>query len=159
MKRWDAGFAANGSGRLHFRILSVRVGGSPSFGVNCIDVWQHILMLSMISVGGMVAIRRFFVANSLLTRKKTPMSTTHDLLSVIRRRPVGKGAWKMTITELIESERTSLQHLRAIGNRYPGDADLQRFVAQATAEAAERLIRLNELLHYRGEKESCGGCP
>jgi hypothetical protein len=82
------------------------------------------------------------------------MSTTHDLLTVIRRRPVGKGAWKVTITELIESERTGLQHLRAIGNRYPDDADLQRYVAQATAEVAERILRLNELLHYR-EVDPC----
>ena len=109
---------------------------------------------SALQAGGAAQdIRRFFVEHSLTKQRKViqPMSTTYDLLKVISRRPVGKGAWRMTLTELIESERTCLQYLRAIGNRHPSDGDLQRFVAQATAEAAERIAKLNELLCYKGE--------
>ena len=81
-----------------------------------------------------------------------------DLLAVIKRRPVGKGAWKVTINELIESERTSLQHLRAIGNRHPHDSETQRYITHAALEAAERLIKLGELLHYK-EVGSCTTTP
>ena len=83
-----------------------------------------------------------------------------DALAVIRRRPVGKGAWKVTITELIESERTCLQILRAIGNRAPNDPEMQRHVANITLEVAERLIKLGELLHYK-DAGPCGpdGAP
>jgi hypothetical protein len=77
-----------------------------------------------------------------------------DVLTVLKRRPVGKGAWKMTINELIESERTCLDHLRAIGNRHPGDAETQRYVTQAALESATRLIKLGELLHYK--EGTCG---
>lgn len=83
-------------------------------------------------------------------------STLQDTLAVIKRRPVGKGAWRMTVTELIESERVGLQHLRAIGNRHTNDVDTQRYVAQAAMEAAERLAKLNELLHYKDEAYTNG---
>lgn len=82
------------------------------------------------------------------------MNATHDPLSVIKRRPVGKGAWKVTVQELIESERHSTQMLRAISNRHPNDVETQRLVACVALESAERLGRLQELAHY---KESDNG--
>jgi len=76
-------------------------------------------------------------------------------LAAIKRRPVGKGAWKMTISELIESERASLQELRAIGNRHPNDAETQRHLVKVLLEAAERMNKLMELQHYK-EPENGG---
>lgn len=76
------------------------------------------------------------------------------LSAAIKRRPVGKGAWKMTITELIESERASLQDLRAIGNRHPNDVETQRYLVKVLLEAAERLSKLMELQHYRDPSEA-----
>jgi hypothetical protein len=84
-------------------------------------------------------------------------ATLYDTLKVISRRPVGKGAWRVTITELIESERAGLRHLEAIKKCHPKDAKLQGYVASCALEAAERLAKLNELLHYRGEKEASEG--
>jgi hypothetical protein len=78
-----------------------------------------------------------------------PHSGQADLLAAIKRRPVGKGAWKMAIQELIESERASLRELRAIGNRHPNDIDTQRHINSALFEAADRIAVLSELLHYR----------
>lgn len=75
--------------------------------------------------------------------------TTANTYDAIRRRPVGKVAWKVTIDELIESERTTLQHLRSIANRHPHDTETQRAVASLTLEAAERLAKLHELRSYR----------
>ena len=63
----------------------------------------------------------------------------------------------MTIQELIESERTSLQQLRAIGDKRPDDAAIQRLVSLAALEAADRISRLQELLHYREEKPNENG--
>lgn len=71
------------------------------------------------------------------------------LSAAIKRRPVGKGAWKMTLQEIIESERTSLQDLRAIGNRHPHDAETQRYIANAMYEAADRVMKLTQLLQYK----------
>lgn len=70
----------------------------------------------------------------------------HDAL---RRRPIGKAAWRMTLNELLESEKASLQALRAIGNRHPHDMETQRLVATLALEAADRIGKLNELLQYR----------
>lgn len=79
-------------------------------------------------------------------------------LSVLKRRPVGKAAWRMTVQELIESERAGLQHLRAIGNRHPNDMETQRLVALAALEVGERLGALQELAHYKdGDTENGHG--
>jgi len=78
-----------------------------------------------------------------------PQNGPADYIATIKRRPVGKGAWKMTITELIESERAGLRHLRAIGNRHPNDSETQRAIASAAFESADRIAQLSELLHYR----------
>lgn len=63
----------------------------------------------------------------------------------------------MTVQELIESERASLQHLRAISDRCPTNADIQRLVAQAALEAAHRLGQLQELLHYKDNGKDTHG--
>lgn len=60
----------------------------------------------------------------------------------------------MSIYELIESERASLQALRAIGNRHVNDVETQRLVATAALEAAERMSQLHELLHYKDNQDS-----
>ena len=83
-----------------------------------------------------------------------PQSMPGDYIATIKRRPVGKGAWKMTIQELIESERASLRHLRAIGNRHPNDSDTQRAITNAVFESADRIALLSELLHYK-DGETC----
>lgn len=72
-------------------------------------------------------------------------------LSVIKRRPVGKGAWRMTLQQVIESERGDLSSLRRLSEKYPHDAELQRIVAQLYAEHNERAHKLWELMNYRGE--------
>ena len=81
------------------------------------------------------------------------MQESNDL-SVIKRRPVGRGAWKMEINQIIESERASLRHLRAIGNRHPNDSDTQRAITNAVFESADRIALLSELLHYK-DGETC----
>lgn len=68
----------------------------------------------------------------------------------IQRRQAGKREWKMSLHEVLESEQASIGILRAIGNKYPTDAETQRLVGQGFAEAAERVIKLNELLRYKG---------
>lgn len=75
-------------------------------------------------------------------------------IDAIRRRPIGKAAWRMTLNELLESERTGLQALRAIGNRHPHDMETQRLVATLAIEAAERIGKLNELLAYKGDERA-----
>lgn len=80
-------------------------------------------------------------------------------LAAIKRRPVGKGAWRMTITELIESERASLQELRAIGNRHPNDVETQRHLVRALLEAADRMNKLMELQYYRDAGADKGDEP
>jgi hypothetical protein len=89
------------------------------------------------------------------------MSTSqHNIatpLDVIKRRPVGKGAWKLTIQDLLESERLSLQHLRSISDKRPEDAAIQRLVANAALEAGERISQLQELMHYKDEKPNENG--
>jgi hypothetical protein len=76
-----------------------------------------------------------------------------DLLAVIKRRPVGKGAWKVTINEITESQREVVATLRSIRHRHPGDAATQADVAAALDSITEILIKLGELLHYKE-----GGC-
>jgi hypothetical protein len=78
-----------------------------------------------------------------------PNRVSVDTLAAIKRRPVGKGAWKMSLTELIESERAGLRHLRAIGDRHPNDTDTLRHINKALYEAADRIAVLSELLHYK----------
>lgn len=63
----------------------------------------------------------------------------------------------MTVQEVIESERAGLQHLRAISDKCPTNADLQRLVAQAALEAGERLGQLQELLHYKDTAKDTNG--
>ncbi len=87
------------------------------------------------------------------------MNTQQDLLSLMKRRGVGKGSWKMTLTELIESEQAGLDHLRSIGNCSPNDAKIQRHINEAMYEASRRLIKLHELLNYRERESHDGGCP
>ena len=60
----------------------------------------------------------------------------------------------MTVQELIESERDNLQWLRAVANRHPHDADVQRLIALVAMGAAERLGKLQELAHYRDTETS-----
>jgi hypothetical protein len=79
-------------------------------------------------------------------------------MAALKRRQVAKREWKVTIYELIESERQSLQTLRAIGNRHPSDAETQRLVSTGALEAAERMAKLNELLHYKEGEQGNGGC-
>lgn len=69
------------------------------------------------------------------------------------RRRVGKREWRVTVYELLESEQAGLGILRSISNRHPHDAETQRLCGQGFEEAAERVIRLNQLLGYRDEKE------
>jgi hypothetical protein len=87
------------------------------------------------------------------------MEKYNDPLSVIKRRPVGKGAWRMTVQELIESERAGLQHLRAIGNLHPNDAETQRLIAMAAFGVGERLGALQELAHYKDGNDTNGSGP
>lgn len=94
-----------------------------------------------------------------MTSSKHNIALTTAPLAVIKRRPVGKGAWKVTVQEIIESEQRGIQTLRAIGDKRPLDGDLQRLVAIAALEAAERMSKLSELLHYREEKEPNGDTP
>ena len=67
----------------------------------------------------------------------------------LRRRQTGKAAWKMTLNDLLESEKTGLMALRALGNRHPHDMETQRLVAQLALEAADRISLINELLNYK----------
>lgn len=78
------------------------------------------------------------------TQTMKPLSATNP----VARRKTGGREWKLTLYELIESEREGLQSLRAIGNRYPHDGELQRLIANAALEAAERISKLNELVNY-----------
>ena len=78
------------------------------------------------------------------------MQESNDLAN-IKRRPVGKGSWRMTITEILESEMAGLRDLRAIGNRHPNDIDTQRHINNAVFEAAERIAKLNELRLYKDD--------
>lgn len=55
------------------------------------------------------------------------------------------------------SERAGLQHLRAISDKCPANADIQRLVAQAALEAAQRLGQLQELLHYKDSGKDSNG--
>lgn len=79
-----------------------------------------------------------------------------DKLNVIRRRPVGKGAWRMALLEVMESETSFSFYLTAIGNKYPKDAELQRLVGQAALGSVERLGALNWLQHYKGDSDTNG---
>lgn len=80
-------------------------------------------------------------------------STAVTATNPMSRRKVGKREWRVTVYELLESEQAGLSILRSISNRHPTDAETQRLCGQGFEETAERVIRLNQLLGYRDEKE------
>lgn len=82
-----------------------------------------------------------------MTNALPPLSETP--LGVIKRRPVGKTAWRVTVNECIESERALLQILRAVANRHPNDVETQRLLTQGALDLAECLTKLHELALYR----------
>lgn len=111
--------------------------------------------------GGSSQIRRVFAAHlqkgskherEMAASNQNVAGKPATNIEVIRRRPIGKALWKLTIYELIDSERAGLQALRSIGNRHVNDVDTQRLVATAALEAAERMSQLHELLQYRSEE-------
>jgi hypothetical protein len=61
----------------------------------------------------------------------------------------------MSLTELIESERDCLRHLRAIGDRHASDAETLRHINKVVLEAAQRIAVLNELMQYKGDDSPC----
>lgn len=73
------------------------------------------------------------------------------------RRMAGKREWRVTVYELLESEREGITILRSISNRHPNDAETQRLCGRGFEEIAGRVIRLNELLGYRDEKGEPNG--
>lgn len=76
--------------------------------------------------------------------------------AALQRRQVGKREWRVTIQELLESERADLVLLRRMREKYTTDSETQGLVAQLLDSKAERLIKLNELLHYKGEEAPNG---
>ena len=70
-------------------------------------------------------------------------------LAVLKRRPVGKGAWRMEIEELMELESEGLEMLRWISNQHPNDAETQRQCANGSRLAAVRMRKLSLLLYYK----------
>jgi hypothetical protein len=85
--------------------------------------------------------------------KTKPVSATNPFA----RRRVGKREWKVTVTELLESERTGLRHLRSISDRFVSNSEVQRLTTMAAIEAAERMSKLYELLSYGEAKEPDAG--
>lgn len=74
-------------------------------------------------------------------------------LAVVKRRPVGKGAWKLTINELLESERSDLAKLRRLRSKFGSDAEALGILIELYEGKTERLISLQELMHYREPSE------
>lgn len=78
--------------------------------------------------------------------------------AALKRRQVGKREWKLSIQEILESERSDLARLRRLRGKYANDAETQRLVAELCDEKSERVIKLNELLHYgEGKQEAKEG--
>lgn len=73
---------------------------------------------------------------------------------VIERRSVGKASWRMTLNELLESEQSDLARLRRLRDKHLHDAETQRLIGELLYEKAERLLRLNELLRYKGKDDA-----
>lgn len=77
-----------------------------------------------------------------------------DLIAVIKRRPIGKGAWRMDIAEVMDLVQEALDQLKAIGEEHPSDAATQNRVTKGTTAAAEAITRLSLMMFYRDEKEA-----
>lgn len=57
----------------------------------------------------------------------------------------------MEIREVLESERRSMALLKTIRVLHKDHADTLNLVADALEEANERLIKLNDLYHYKDQ--------
>lgn len=77
--------------------------------------------------------------------------------AALQRRQVGKREWRAALTELLESESDDLVRLRSLRNRHSQDGETQRLVAELHESKTSRVLRLNELLHYREKEHGNGG--
>lgn len=62
----------------------------------------------------------------------------------------------MELREVLESERAGIRLLRAIRLQHSDHPETLRLVAEAMEEATERLIKLNDLYHYKDGTNSNG---
>lgn len=112
-------------------------------------------------VSSSCCVRAMFLTKGGMRTKQMPLTTPIGkpvtATNPMSRRKVGGREWRMTLYELIESERAGIAAWWAISNRHVGDAETQRLCVQGLAEAAERLGKLNELVNYKGEESNGNG--
>lgn len=77
--------------------------------------------------------------------------------SALKRRQAGKREWKVSIEEVLKSEREGMKVLRELSDKYSTDAATQKLIGEGFEQAAGRVIALTELLHYKDTGEAING--
>lgn len=74
---------------------------------------------------------------------------TAELLGIIKRRPVGKGAWRVDVCDVIDDFKEMVAAFRAISNRHPNDSETIAFVNKGLFAGLEAIDKLNTMLYYK----------
>jgi hypothetical protein len=74
-------------------------------------------------------------------------------LKTIRRRPVGRAAWRKTVEDLITSEKEDLKDMQKLRELLANDVKGLRLLAQMQERKTERIVELTQLLQYRSPED------
>lgn len=78
-------------------------------------------------------------------------------ISTLARRLPGGREWRVEIEAVLALVRGQMQAIRKIRDKFPNDASVQSWAADALENLAEQVIRLTMLYHYKpGDSETNG---
>jgi hypothetical protein len=83
----------------------------------------------------------------------TDTTRANTATDAIRRRGVGKAAWRRVIENLIFSEKEDMKDLAALRRLLGNNAEAQRIIAEMQERKTIRVIELNDLLRYQEKSE------